>query len=132
MLVEELEEPSAAGDITRARLPVLDTETLEGFGVDVEGVGEVGELAGGDPVDVDLWDVEGEFTGFKMQRFTCLFRLDATPNRRPHVSQTNAIQKSQLRSQLLDGHEPYPFHQYGRGDAISDIPIKRSIFSNTE
>ena len=47
------------------------------------------ELAGGDP-DVDLCDEEGEFTGFKMQRLTCRFRLDATPKRRPHVSQTKA------------------------------------------
>ena len=56
--------------------------------MDVEGDDEVGELAGGDPDD-DLCD-EGEFTGFKIQRLTCLFRLDATPNRRPHVSHTNA------------------------------------------
>jgi hypothetical protein len=62
--------------------------------VDIEATGtdgddEVGELAGGDP-DVDLWDEEGEFTGFKIQRLTCLFKLDATPKRRPHVSQTKA------------------------------------------
>ena len=57
--------------------------------MDVEGDDEVGELAGGDPDD-DLWDEEGEFTGFKMQRLTCLFRLDATPKRRPQVSHTKA------------------------------------------
>ena len=60
--------------------------------MDLEADIEAGELAGGDP-DVDLWDVDGEFTGFKMQRFTCLFRLDATPKRRPHVSHTKAIRK---------------------------------------
>lgn len=58
--------------------------------MDVEGDDEVGEFAGGDPDDDDLWDEEGEFTGFKMQRLTCLFRLDATPKRRPHVSHTKA------------------------------------------
>ena len=58
--------------------------------MDVEGDDEVigDELAGGDPDD-DLWDDEDdEFTGFKIQRLTCLFKLDATPNRRPHVSHT--------------------------------------------
>lgn len=30
------------------------------------------------------------FTGFKMHLRTCRFKLDATPNRRPQVSQTNA------------------------------------------
>jgi hypothetical protein len=57
--------------------------------MDVEADDEVGESVGGDP-DVDLWVTEGEFTGFKIQRLTCLFRLDATPKRRPHVSQTKA------------------------------------------
>ena len=36
----------------------------------VEGDDEVGELAGGDPDD-DLWDEEGEFTSFKLQRLMC-------------------------------------------------------------
>ena len=64
--------------------------------MDVEGDDEEGELAGGDPDD-DLWDEEGEFTGFKMQRLTCLFRLDATPKRRPHVSHTKAKVDSQKK-----------------------------------
>ena len=98
IVVEELEEQeallSADVEISRAaRLPLLDPAEMlssrRGVGVDVEGDEAVGELAGGDPDD-DLWDEEGEFTGFKMQRLTCLFRLDATPKRRPHVSHTKA------------------------------------------
>jgi hypothetical protein len=57
--------------------------------VDVDVEGDDDEAAGGDPDD-DLWDEEGEFTGFKIHRLTCLFRLDATPKRRPHVSHTKA------------------------------------------
>ena len=50
--------------------------------------------AGGDPDD-DLWEEEeGEFTGFKIHRLTCLFRLDATPKRRPHVSHTKANERT--------------------------------------
>ncbi len=38
----------------------------------------------------DLLEGEVAFTGFKIQRLTCLFKLDATPKRRPQVSQTKA------------------------------------------
>ena len=64
--------------------------------MDVEVDDEVGELVGVRDPDVDLWDAEGEFTGFKIQRLTCLFRLDATPKRRPHVSQTKAKEQSHI------------------------------------
>ena len=52
----------------------------------------------GDSVAADL-EGDGVFTGFIMQRLTCLFRLEATPNRRPQVSQTNAT-KINTRSAL--------------------------------
>jgi len=55
----------------------------------VDDSGESVAIAG-DP-DPDLLDGEGVFTGLRMQRLTCLFKLDATPKRRPQVSQTNAI-----------------------------------------
>lgn len=53
----------------------------------------------GDSVVADLLEGDGVFTGFIMQRLTCLFRLEATPNRRPQVSQTNAT-KINTRSAL--------------------------------
>lgn len=50
-----------------------------------------GEAADGDSED-DLPDPEDIiWTGFDLHRRTCLLRLDATPKRRPHVSQTNAF-----------------------------------------
>lgn len=64
-------------------------DLTEGFKVDDSG--ESVAMAG-DP-DTDLFDGEGVFTGLRMQRLTCLFRLDATPKRRPQVSQTNAIKR---------------------------------------
>ena len=63
---------------------------MEVEGDEEEGGELVTVAAGGDPDD-DLWEEEeGEFTGFKIHRLTCLFRLDATPKRRPHVSHTKA------------------------------------------
>lgn len=41
---------------------------------------------------VDIWGARfAALTGLRMHRLTCLFRLDATPKRRPQVSHTNAI-----------------------------------------
>ena len=95
VVVEEQEAllVSVGGETTcaAARLPLLGApDSWGGVEVDVEGDEVVDEeFAGGDPDD-DLWDEEGEFTGFKMHRLTCLFKLDATPKRRPHVSHTKA------------------------------------------
>lgn len=47
-----------------------------------------GELAT-DEIEV-LLEGEVAFTGFNTQRLTCLFKLEATPKRRPQVSQTKA------------------------------------------
>ena len=44
----------------------------------------------GEPEVVDLCEGELELTGFNTQRLTCLFKLEATPKRRPQVSQTKA------------------------------------------
>lgn len=48
----------------------------------------VGDLEGSRAAEGDLG--EGVFTGFTMQRLTCRLRLEATPKRRPQVSQTKA------------------------------------------
>lgn len=60
--------------------------TLDEAGVSIVVEGEDGE---------DLLGGDGVFTGFKMQRLTCLLRLEATPKRRPQVSHTNAISRSE-------------------------------------
>jgi hypothetical protein len=39
------------------------------------------------------------FTGFKMHLRTCRFKFDATPNRRPQVSHTNAAKTRNGRNQ---------------------------------
>ena len=63
------------------------------------------------------------FTGFKMHLRTWRFKFDATPNRRPHVSQTKAERKKKRLLLNLNyrnnDHRTHPFHQYGQGDAIS-------------
>jgi len=65
---------------------------------------------GGDP---DILDGEGAFTAFRMQRLTCLFRLDATPKRRPQVSQTKATRVSSDQWEIL----------------LSDKMAKHTLFS---
>lgn len=96
---------------SRARFPDFCPEEDEGVGTPlslggiedltvgfkVENSGESVVIAG-DP-ETDLLDGEGVFTGLRMQRLTCLFRLDATPKRRPQVSQTNAIKSDQVTGQ---------------------------------
>ena len=96
---------------SRARFPDFCPEEDEGVGTPlslggiedltvgfkVEDSGESVVIAG-DP-ETDLLDGEGVFTGLRMQRLTCLFRLDATPKRRPQVSQTNAIKSDQVTGQ---------------------------------
>lgn len=55
----------------------------------IEVSGEL-ETDKGDADTGDLWEGEVAFTSFELQRLTCLFKLDATPKRRPQVSQTKA------------------------------------------
>jgi hypothetical protein len=51
----------------------------------------VEDVVGGVRVSSPVCDVA--LTGRRMHRRTCRFGLDATPNRRPHVSHTKAILK---------------------------------------
>jgi len=87
-------DPSADGrEAVRGRFPSLmlaaEVDGSDAFSM-VEISGELG-IDEVDPDVEDLLDGEGMLTGFKAQRFTCLFRLEATPKRRPQVSQTKAF-----------------------------------------
>jgi hypothetical protein len=88
----------------------------------------------GDP-DTDLLDGEGVFTGLRMQRLTCLFRLDATPKRRPQVSQTNAIKGDQVSGQnsiTRRTGETYLFLRCVRGDARDKEPKSFREYSHQQ
>lgn len=74
--------------------------------------------------EVDLLEGDGVFTGFNMQRFTCLFKLDATPKRRPQVSHTNAASDMKVSQstlmELAKARDTHPFLRYVRGDAANE------------
>jgi len=115
--------PRVRGERSRARLPDFCPAEDRGVGAPlslggiedlalefrVDDSGESAAIAG-DP-DPDLLDGEGVFTGLRMQRLTCLFKLDATPKRRPQVSQTNAIKTLSVNGKILlpDDKRDLPF-----------------------
>lgn len=114
---------------SRPRFPDLDPAEGGVIAIPSTGMVDVAEelraddsgdsaATGGDP-DADLLDGEGVLTGFRMQRLTCLLRLDATPKRRPQVSQTKATSvRSRVNGQMLpwNGYT-YLSLRYVRGDA---------------
>ena len=61
----------------------------------------VEDVVGGVCVSSPVCDVA--LTGRRMHRRTCRFRLDATPNRRPHVSHTKAIKSERFASSRIFG-----------------------------
>jgi hypothetical protein len=70
------------------------------------------------------------FTGFNIHLRTCRFKFDATPNRRPQVSHTNATKirnrnKSASPSSPPDGTIicTHPFHLCAQADAAELINI---------
>jgi len=123
------------GDTTGDAVDVVDvvgdgTEYSSFVGISTETrvrfEGDLGDIVGEIELDADVviavvgvaeFDCTGEFelgefTGFKMQRLTCLFKLLCTPNRLPQVSHTCA---KKVGSDKNNMRMPRPSHTFFAG-----------------